>query len=81
MPREDLKGSRMPKQATKMAVGPDSESLDQPSPSNASETVDQQRIAELAYEFWQARGCPDGSPELDWLRAEQELQGRKLKKP
>ncbi|MGD1097981.1 MAG: DUF2934 domain-containing protein [Bryobacteraceae bacterium] len=23
--------------------------------------------------MWQARGCPDGSPEEDWLRAEQEL--------
>jgi len=71
----------MPKQATKMAVGPDSESLDEPGPRNASETVDQQRIAELAYKFWQARGCPDGSPEVDWFPAEQELQGRKLKRP
>jgi hypothetical protein len=31
-------------------------------------------IAAHAYELWQARGCPDGSPEEDWFRAERELQ-------
>jgi len=30
-------------------------------------------IAQLAYEFWQARGCPKGSPEEDWQRATKEL--------
>ncbi len=30
----------------------------------------------LAYEYWQQRGCPLGSPEEDWLRAERELQRR-----
>jgi hypothetical protein len=33
-------------------------------------------IAPLAYEYWHQRGCPDGSPEIDWLRAEQELVAR-----
>ena len=33
-------------------------------------------IAALAYELWQARGCPEGSPEEDWSRAEQELHAR-----
>jgi len=32
-----------------------------------------QQIAELAYRHWLGRGCPIGSPEIDWLRAEQEL--------
>ena len=32
------------------------------------------RIAEQAYLYWQARGCPEGSPEEDWFRAEQELR-------
>ena len=31
-------------------------------------------IARLAYTYWQARGCPAGSPEEDWLRAESDLQ-------
>jgi hypothetical protein len=27
----------------------------------------------LAYLFWQQRGCPEGSPEEDWFRAEKTL--------
>ena len=30
-------------------------------------------IALLAEKYWEERGRPNGSPELDWLRAEQEL--------
>jgi DUF2934 family protein len=30
-------------------------------------------IARLAYAHWQERGCPCGSPEEDWLYAEQQL--------
>jgi Protein of unknown function (DUF2934) len=30
--------------------------------------------AKLAYELWERRGCPSGSPEVDWLAAEQALQ-------
>lgn len=32
-------------------------------------------VAQLAHTLWQARGCPDGSPEEDWFRAEQTLKG------
>jgi hypothetical protein len=32
-----------------------------------------EQVAELAYSYWAARGCQGGSPEEDWLRAEQEL--------
>jgi hypothetical protein len=31
-------------------------------------------IAALAYTYWVGRGCQGGSPEEDWLRAEQELR-------
>ena len=37
------------------------------------ETLTQESIAVRAYELWQERGCPDGSPEVDWLAAEEEL--------
>ena len=30
-------------------------------------------IAQLAYAIWEQRGCPIGSPEQDWLRAEHAL--------
>ena len=33
-----------------------------------------EQIAQLAYSYWQARGCPWGSPEEDWIRAEAELR-------
>jgi len=32
-----------------------------------------EQIAVVAYQFWLARGCPWGSPEVDWLKAEQSL--------
>ena len=31
-------------------------------------------IAARAYEYWQQRGCPVGSDQEDWFRAEQELK-------
>ena len=31
-------------------------------------------IGELAYHLWQARGCPEGSAEQDWLDAERQLR-------
>jgi len=30
-------------------------------------------IAELAYAQWQEEGCPEGTHEVHWLRAEQDL--------
>jgi hypothetical protein len=35
-----------------------------------------ERISALAYALWQERGCPEGSPEVDWLRAEEELKAK-----
>jgi hypothetical protein len=36
--------------------------------------LDQRRTSLLAYEFWRARGCPEGSPEQDWFLAEEQLR-------
>lgn len=38
----------------------------------------QDEIASLAYLYWEARGCQGGSPEEDWMRAEQELRSRAI---
>jgi DUF2934 family protein len=35
-----------------------------------------EEIACLAYLYWEARGYQGGSPEEDWLRAQQELRVR-----
>ena len=31
------------------------------------------QIERLAYQFWEERGCPQGSPDEDWYRAERSL--------
>jgi len=38
----------------------------------------QQQTALLAYQFWTERGCPVGSPDEDWFRAERALHSRQL---
>jgi hypothetical protein len=43
-------------------------------PINNARTED---IARLAYSLWEARGRQDGSPEEDWLQAEQQLIGKR----
>ena len=43
----------------------------------AAATSAQNEIAALAYQLWQHRGCPTGSPEEDWFRAEQELAAQR----
>jgi hypothetical protein len=35
-----------------------------------------EEVAQLAYLYWEARGCQGGSPEEDWVRAETELRNR-----
>ena len=35
-----------------------------------------QDIVALAHELWQARGCPEGSPDVDWFKAAEDLRER-----
>jgi hypothetical protein len=44
--------------------------------SQAASAFGHDDIAALAHELWQARGCPEGSPDEDWLRAVKELRTR-----
>ncbi len=44
-----------------------------------SDSVDENAIAALAYQLWQERGCPIGSDQEDWYRAEEDM--KKLRKP
>ena len=48
-----------------------------PAAGVAEMTADREQIAHLAYSYWEARGRQGGSPEQDWLRAEQELRGKR----
>jgi hypothetical protein len=53
-------------------VEPVAEPLSEPKAAAPS----QEEIAALAYSYWEARGCQGGSPEEDWLRAEQEVRAK-----
>jgi hypothetical protein len=44
-----------------------------PETAPVSAVLEHDDIARLAYSYWEARGCPHGSPEEDWFRAEMEL--------
>ena len=46
----------------------------QAAPSPSAPTHEE--IAMLAEKYWAERGRPQGSPEQDWLRAEEELRGK-----
>jgi hypothetical protein len=46
-------------------------------PVVASSTPTHEDVARLAYQFWEERGAPIGSPEVDWARAERELSGKR----
>jgi hypothetical protein len=41
--------------------------------TQAVEPSNQEKISARAYQLWIERGCPIGSPEIDWLRAETEI--------
>ena len=41
--------------------------------AKSATSAEPDQTASLAYTLWQQRGCPEGSPDADWLPAEEEL--------
>ena len=62
---------------SKMAVMAGPESPRDATQNVMSEPANQGEISALAYELWIQRGCPLGSPEVDWFRAKEELRRKK----
>lgn len=58
-------------------VGHLREMLDGLSVLESTPTPSKESIIPLARALWKARGCPEGSPEDDWLRAEQALRSQR----
>lgn len=58
MPRQDLREAAEGARATASVPGTD---------------TSDENVAKLAYALWQYRGCPIGSPEVDWTEAERQL--------
>jgi hypothetical protein len=42
--------------------------------SGAASQFDHEQVATLAYRLWHERGCPEGSPDVDWFQAQQLLR-------
>ena len=42
----------------------------------AAPASNHEETARCAYSYWEARGCPDGSPDKDWFRAAEEIRRR-----
>src|SRR5579863_8126686 len=59
---------------SKMAVEAGPESPQDAAQNVISEPGNQEAISALEYELWIQRGCPLGSPEVDWFRAEEEFK-------
>lgn len=51
------------------SITPDTEDL-----IRESRLASSDEIAARAYQYWCERGCPEGSPEIDWWLAEEELR-------
>jgi hypothetical protein len=43
-----------------------------------NEAADQFHVQRLAYQLWQKRGSPLGSPDEDWFHAEKELREERV---
>jgi hypothetical protein len=54
------------------AVAPESAEA----PELARSLAEREEITQLAHQFWIERGCPLGTPEADWSRAEEEIRSR-----
>jgi Protein of unknown function (DUF2934) len=42
--------------------------------STMGSTTSEEDVAVLAYHLWEQRGCPEGSAEMDWFEAEEQLR-------
>ncbi len=57
------------------STGPDQSPTTRVDTGTSAPTADE--IAARAHRCWHERGCPVGSPEVDWHRAEQELRAER----
>jgi hypothetical protein len=60
-----------------LKIDPTKSGTSQPTDSTewiASDIVAGSAIAALAYQIWLERGCPIGSDQEDWFRAEEDLR-------
>jgi hypothetical protein len=60
-----------------LKIDPKKAAVSQPQTAQSAPAATlEQQIAARAYQLWEERGCPIGSPDIDWFNAEEELRER-----
>jgi len=77
MPRENGR-SKLVVESAAIAENPNKPAQSAVQMAGAETGCNDDGIAALAYKLWQERGCPLGSDQEDWFRAENELKNRKV---
>jgi Protein of unknown function (DUF2934) len=77
-PRGDTASAQSPASRVDTQTARTEES-DTAGPAYGDPTLAHHEVAARAYECWHERGCPEGSPEEDWDRAERELRAERLR--
>ena len=70
--QEHLTGHELSRQASEHHASHDHQAA--PTVGHGIAAFGHAEIAARAYELWQERGSPEGSPEEDWFRAAQQLR-------
>jgi len=71
------KKSKMVQESAVVADDPNQPAESAPQSGGVEQDCNQDGVAALAYKMWQERGCPIGSDQEDWFRAESELKNAK----
>jgi len=77
MPRKNGR-SKLVEESAAIAENPNKPAESAVQTVGAEMSCNEDGIAALAYKLWQERGCPLGSDQEDWFRAESELKNRKV---
>ena len=75
--QEHLSGHEASRQALEHSEASQQQS-ETPTVGHGVVAFNHEDIAALAHQLWHQRGCPQGSPEIDWHRATELLRSNKL---
>ena len=73
---DHLAGAELSRQALEHSGAPHHQTQTAAPMAHGITPFSHQDIAKHAYELWEARGCPEGTSEEDWLHAAEELRSR-----
>ena len=48
-----------------------------PRTRSVADVLSENEVQQMAYSLWESRGCPIGSPEVDWYCAKEQLSPEK----